>query len=807
MSDEGRPRAGSLLDKFDGLFRRSRSKSTVGAEHVAHPPTEQSALSMQLSEELSDSTAGAAHDTPNDASSVVETTTPTRIVKDTSNDELAHPPQHASDVTSPDPKPTPTAAHKLPIAAAPPLLVEASLDATSSSSRMGKEALKMSFADALAQLARKHGVYYTEGSIHSKRNGSGDADSRAASQQHQHASPSTAANKSIIHEEIVWWMYDSTQQPTAGRWHHRHHHTNKPHAGERASLPSSTTAAAAHSGPEWAGVEPPNSLLLLASMSHRPPTTKAMLQADDLKILDHVQWPVLSVVAELAQSHWKGVIQRNIEDPRTWLPSSEDHTRDAVAQQTADDSRRREHTPSPPNVADASDLAAHHATTGTNAPHEVASVVDSAAASAERHATHLRHRLLDFFKRYDPQRMPPAHVVSDVVSCGIPEQLLFEFLRGRYGLSLSAPQMFLSAAGGGRAHHERALSHHHHALPHEDELRSPQSTVGNGSPFHNAAASPDFCLVPEAGPHHPPQQDDSSPTIMHSESMTTHPPHGGSLAPSATYPVNTDAWPAAWAEAVGPLAPITTTAEVVLDGATWNSQASKPGLANPRTSFAVASMPTQLFTFGGVTMELLHEAMEASILSRRGVVTDRFDEDIGGLVMYPKSQAAALRAHRQALADHHADAIASSGDMLDALDATLRSSAKVQGDVSPSQHAAPAGRPRRRRAAADDGNGAADLLGDRLACAMLDSTLSWRKNFRRSSNSPSTAASKVSHRSRRQVVLQHPVTLPLPSRQAGDHATIGDESQGSKELVLYLEDHWDIDDLDLRPVQSPLSFV
>jgi hypothetical protein len=777
MNDEGRLRSGSLKEKFDGFFTR-RPK----AKHVA----DETDPSKNSTVHVDPSTAMAEIVTPHEVGATQEHATPQSSAI-YSSDETA-----PNEATSPEPKPhggpsqnTDSSLRK----ASPPLLSEASLDATTSSlnatNREGSK-LKMSFTDALAQLARKHGVYYTEGSIRKPSGGS---------EGHHCPSIPSVVDKSIIHKEIVWWMYDSTQQPTAAKWHHRHHRSEE-------SCGRSTTPAAASSNTgvgvvrEWMGSEPPNSLLLLASMSHRPHIARSTLQVEDVKILEHIQWPLVSAVAGLAQTRWKHAIQRHLEDPRRWVPevdqvmhepqvvTSQEGTEIISASQRDDvEEGQHESVVIEVSTGDRSEVLVHNSEATV-----AAAVIDVDGTAELRHETHFRHRLLDFFERYDPQRMPSPTVVSEVVHCGIPEQTLFEFLRSRYGLSASAPQMFLSSGGG----HERVPSTHQHVQAHVSatirlsagDLASPLGLI--------SGASPDFCLLPSVG--------DTShiaegSIVVHSESVTTHPPHGG-LPSRLDSVVATDHWPGSWTTAVAPLVP--ASVEVVLDGATWNSTASKPGLANPRTTFATASVPTQLFTYNGVTMELSHEAMEATtILSRSSLHSDRTVENVAELVVYPKSQAAALRAHRHSAQCSNGDSAdaSTSNEVLDALDATLRSSTKTL--ASPSHQPLSGGGRRRRRGGVDEEG--SDSLGDHFARAMLDSTLSWSKHV--APPPPLTPNKQPKPASRRHVIWQHPVALPFPDVDgiAG--------SGHRKELVLFLEDHWDLDDVDLRPAQSPLSFL
>lgn len=809
MSEEGRQRSGSLKEKFDGFFTRRTKGKVVDA--AAGEVGEQSHEGVHIHEAA-----------PAPPEAAVAPTAPPQAAASTaaplqsSNEEL---------IASPEPKQHGTTRDedgnaKKQEKTSPPILSEASLEGTASSltatNREGSK-LKMSFTDALAQLARKHGVYYTEGSIHKPQGHSANdvSDGRPAASSSSSTRPSL--EKSVIHEEIVWWMYDSTQQPTAGKWHHRHHQ-HRSNGGEGvidASLgrPSSapsmppSTSAQHHSGGgaasrgDWMGVEPPNSLLLLASMSHRPHAARATLQVEDVRILEHIQWPLVSIIAGLAQDNWRQSIRRHVEDPRKWVAEI-DAVLEARGNRIVEVVTTVEVASSQPVQSEGGDDDA--------GPLAVVPVVvvardnEAEVATAPRHETHLRHRLLDFFERYDPQRMPSAQAVSGVIQCGITEQTLFDFLRSRYGLSASAPQMFLSGGSGAPASvHERVPSTHQHSKARHEEYGSPKSFVDDlASPLgYVTGASPDFCLVPGDVSHHLATE---GSIAMHSESVTTHPPH--SAVARSTAAVSTDHWPASWTAAVLPLVP--TSVEVVLDGATWNSQASKPGLANPRTTFATASVPTQLFTYNGAMMELSHEAMEANtILSRSSLISDRSSENIGELIVYPKSQAAALRAHRSAAQSPHQKHLpmsnaVPSNEVLDALDATLRSSTKTLN--SPSHPPTGGGRRRRRGAEDDDG---VDPLGDHFARAMLDSTLLWSKHTGDASIHTTTAplpppSSNVKHSkpsTRRQVVWQHPVTLPFPQ------ATTDNGTQ--KELVLFLEDHWDLDDLDLRPVQSPLSFL
>lgn len=802
MNDEGRPRAGSLKDKLDGFltdWRRSRSKSVKPSETPA---------------------PGASHPHEHrDVCEISEAEAASTTCRDTST-ERSH-----SDDASPDPKAAlePAApcgadgsANSLSSVPVATLFTAASGSASAPRPAADEAKLKLSFSDALVQLARKHGVYYPEGTIHRRSSTSAHPTSVKST-----TGETTTVDKCIIRDEVVWWMYDSTQQPSAAKWYqHRHHHrspTTSSNGGNTAGGgPTIANSSRTSNGAlEVNHVEPPNSLLLLASMSHRPHTARAMLHAEDLELLAHVQWPLLATVAEIVQGDRRRCMQRNLEDPRRWGVAVD---------------------PPPIGEADSGEIVANSIDVCTTAAQRNDDVTESF-----RHDTHLRHRLMDFFERYDPQRMPSSEAVNAVLASAIPEQLLFDFLRDRYGLSASAPQMFLSAA----PHHERAASHHstvvnhRHAsmsvAPEEPDAReflsphgsNPLARVrGDASPQVVGEASPDFCLVP--GGDEGPAADSGAFSMLHSGSMATQAP--GRIGSEVRKVVDATDWPEAWTTAVLPLVP--ASAEVVIDGGTWNSQASKPGLANPRSSFVVAASPTQLFTFGGVTMELRHETLEATPLQpphnasaplggggkcavqspqhSMSVLPD--SENIGDLIIFPRSQCAALRVYQKARLcreeQHHVPkdstvrADRHSCDVVDALDATLRSTTTLTSE-SPS--------PRRLKDASkrrhSNGKLSSDPFGDALAAAMLDSTLSWTRHRGEekhlAGSSTSVNASRQARIPRRHVVLQHPVLMPPAlGGESSDTAC----QDGSSELVLFLEDHWDLDDIDLRSVQSPLSF-
>lgn len=276
---------------------------------------------------------------------------------------------------------------------------------------------------------------------------------------------------------------------------------------------------------------------------------------------------------------------------------------------------------------------------------------------------HIAAHLLDFFHSYDPKHVPTSAQIEAVSHSGIPESVLFGYLRLRFGLPVSVEATVLAADPPADV-----VCHHFD----KDVGEATPSPPPHSSDPSLLAASPDFGVTLE---------DAEASTTATSHMMV--PPQrpqrgraqrvrGGSIA----------AWPMEWREAVMPLvvhimggefAPNSRAAahqhsrgrswsandgqdgpyaEVrleptllpTMDGSTpvaegtpddapaadgpaaveytageeayddkgrrWNSTASRHGLANPLTWFPEAHSKTQLFTFFGVTHQLSHDTCD-----------------------------------------------------------------------------------------------------------------------------------------------------------------------------------------------------
>lgn len=404
------------------------------------------------------------------------------------------------------------------------------------------DAVGFSLSMALERIARKHGVYYAEGTIVS----------RSPSLQGSSAPGAQDDRGDTLKQLLIDWAAAAPRRKT--------------------------------------------SCLHVAALSHLHPRPQ-LVTTVALTELETVRWPLLQGVSVILQE------QRDEREAKaTVVPP--------LCASVEANTSLEALTPSTPTVP---------------AEQQQLPTIDPSTSyegnDAVRQLFHTKHRLLDFYERYDPQRIPTEEQVQLVIDSGIPEQVLFPFLQHKYGLStltgLFLPHHSIHGEGGSPTNHAAAAS---------GEGASPDFGVYSSTPM------PSHCTLPTKN------KDDDTVT-------------------SAA--VDTTQWCEAWKQAVMPLVPKVVVAEIAADSSTWNSQSSKPGLANPRTLFPNPREATQVFTFLGGMVELQHKELQACVLScttkycaplvappitHGDAVLDYVA--LGDVLMFPRSQAAVLRYHR-----------------------------------------------------------------------------------------------------------------------------------------------------------------
>ena len=177
----------------------------------------------------------------------------------------------------------------------------------------------------------------------------------------------------------------------------------------------------------------------------------------------------------------------------------------------------------------------------------------------DQHRQRVKHRILDFYDRYDPKRCPNEEDVNRIADSGIPEHVLFNYLQTQYGLSAFAVSAGgLTAAGGATSF----------------ALSPDPSTAAPPIVLDSSVSSDSLDVIIPAGQHQ----------------ATPHPPSRGELRSS---------WKAEWTELLAPFVP-----NIDFRATSWNTA---PSGSNSKSQFREANADQQCFTFHGVPVVLCHK--------------------------------------------------------------------------------------------------------------------------------------------------------------------------------------------------------
>ena len=269
----------------------------------------------------------------------------------------------------------------------------------------------------------------------------------------------------------------------------------------------------------------------------------------------------------------------------------------------------------------------HEATHTASSPaaNRPATPLDGAAAARRRYA----HRVLDFFKRYDPLKIPADEVVARIVSDhGPPEHIFFHILRKNYGLSLS-PQPAIEPT---RATEEERVPHHTRlALSMEVDHDA-------GSPYRANPDTTPLCAAPSnqsknRWSHNTDEYADSqlTPALEGSDVASPEGDPDASLATSTVGEVDPrtllplDTWLPEWDAVVSGVMPVSDFKPFSWNTAT-NGSANQSG---PSSRFQVADGTTpginvaQRFLHNGKHFVVHHGKMKARADPEVASIVDR----------------------------------------------------------------------------------------------------------------------------------------------------------------------------------------